>query len=118
MTSPQSSHPDEVRRAFLVERYLSPAAAAALATSTARVARLCAGLDAEGTPVRYLYSAYLPTEDTCFCLFRAPSAEAVRAINDEGGFAFDRIIDTVLLQGVDIATTHVREGDHHDPYQH
>jgi hypothetical protein len=99
MTWPQSSHHDDLRRAFLVERYVSPATAVDLATSTAGVARLCAGWDAGGTPVRYLYSAYLPTEDTCFCLFRAQSSEAVRAINNEGGFALDRVIDAVLLQG-------------------
>ena len=50
--------------------------------------------------MRYLYSAYLSTEDTCFCLFLAPSAEAVRAVNREAGFALDRVIDAVLLRGV------------------
>jgi hypothetical protein len=47
--------------------------------------------------VAYLQSAYLPTEDTCFCLFRAPSAEAVRAVNRESGFALDRITEAVLV---------------------
>lgn len=98
MTWPQlSHHDDEAGRAFLVERYLSPAAAVDLAPSSARVARLCAADG--GTGVRYLYSAYLPTEDTCFCVFRAPSADAVRAVNGRGGFAFDRIVDAVLVLG-------------------
>jgi hypothetical protein len=51
--------------------------------------------------VQYLHSAYLPTEDTCFCLFRAPSSDAVRAVNSEGQFALDRITDAVLLFSVE-----------------
>jgi hypothetical protein len=82
--------------AFLVERYLSPAAAEDLATSTTRVARLCAGSE-PGPAVRYLYSAYLPSDDTCFCLFRAESPDAVRAVNLEAGFDLDRITAAVLL---------------------
>ena len=93
MTWPQRS--DKLRRTFLVERYLSPAAAIDLATSTAQVARLCADRSA----VRYLYAAYLPTEDTCFCLFQAPSADAVRAVNSQAHFAFDRLTDAVLMLG-------------------
>jgi hypothetical protein len=87
---------DWPQRAFLVERYLSPTAAIDLAALTDRLGRQCA--DSGSGHVRYLYSAYLPTEDTCFCLFRAPSPEAVRAVNDRAGFALDRIIGAVLLR--------------------
>ena len=97
MTSPKPSHHDGPGHAFLVERYLSPAAAEDLAASTARVARLCADSDHTDTAVRYLYSAYLPTEDTCFCLFRSPSSDAVRQVNSEAHFALDRITNAVLL---------------------
>ena len=87
--------------AFLVERYIPPLAATHLAASVARVARLCA-LSMEQKPglatdVQYLHSVYLPTEDTCFCLFRAPSADAVRAVNDDADFPLDRITAAVLL---------------------
>jgi hypothetical protein len=99
MNRPQSEHDDDTRRAFLVERYVSAAAAIALAPSSAEVARLCAEPADPGVRVRYLYSAYLPGEDTCFCLFRAVSADAVRAVNHRGDFAFDRISRAVLLQG-------------------
>ena len=99
MTWPQRSHHDEPPRAFLVERYLSPAAAVDLAALAAGVARRCAGTDGSGAGVRYLYSTYLPTEDTCFCLFRAVSSAAVRALNKQADFALDRITDAVLLVG-------------------
>jgi hypothetical protein len=97
MISPKPSQHEGPGRAFLVERYLSPEAALDLAASTARVARLCADAEHSDTGVRYLYSAYLPTEDTCFCLFRAASSDAVRAVNSQAHFALDRVTDAALL---------------------
>jgi len=89
--------------AFLVERYLPASAAAGLATSVSDVTALCmnrTGADAHGgdATVRYLLSMYLPSEDTCFCLFDAASPDAVRAINVEGAFPLDRITRAVLLR--------------------
>jgi hypothetical protein len=83
--------------AFLVERYLPPAAADTLSASVSRVARLCADPRRLGPGVQYLHSVYLPAEDTCFCLFRGTSADAVRDVNREAGFALDRIADALLL---------------------
>ena len=99
MITPRLPDPDGNSPAFLVERYLPPTAAQSLAASVSRAAQLCT-LSAESgaaSAVRYLNSAYLPTEDTCFCLFRAVTADAVRALNDEAGFALDRITAAVLL---------------------
>jgi len=78
---------------FLVERYLPPAAAQELAASVARVARLSTDSGRSGIEVEYLSSVYLPTEDTCFCLFRAHSPDAVRAVNATAEFALDRITE-------------------------
>jgi Protein of unknown function (DUF4242) len=99
MTRPRIRHPDGPSSVFLVERYLPPAAAGNLADSVRRAAQRCT-LSVESTSadkVQYLYSAYLPAEDTCFCLFHAETAEAVRAVNEEAGFALDRITAAVLL---------------------
>ena len=81
----------------MVERYLTPAAADGLPAAVARVARLCADHDRSALGVQYLHSAYLPAEDTCFCLFRAPSCDAVRVVNSQADFAFDRVTAAVLL---------------------
>lgn len=80
-----------------MERYVTPAAAGELAAFTARTSGLCAQREQIHTGTRYLYSAYLPDEDTCFCLFQAPSSDAVRALNNLAGFPFDRITDAKLL---------------------
>ena len=102
MTTPRQRDPDSPSSVFLVERYLPAAAAGNLASSVARVAQLCALSAASGSAskVQYLHSAYLPAEDTCFCLFRAATAEAVRALNDEASFALDRIAVAVQLYPV------------------
>jgi Protein of unknown function (DUF4242) len=99
MITPRLRDPGDSSRVFLVERYLPPAQAGELAASVARVVTLCAlsATSASGSPVRYLHSAYLPGEDTCFCLFQAATADAVRALNDEAGFALDRITAAILL---------------------
>jgi hypothetical protein len=102
MTTPRRRDPDSPSSVFLVERYLPAAAAGNLASSVARAAQLCV-LSAEAGPaskVQYLHSAYLPAEDTCFCLFRAATAEAVRDLNDEANFALDRIAVAVQLYPV------------------
>jgi hypothetical protein len=104
MTTSRARDPDGPSSVFLVERYLPAAAAENLASSVARAAQLCA-LSAESgaaSEVQYLHSAYLPAEDTCFCLFRAATAEAVRALNDEASFALDRIAAAVQLYPVNL----------------
>jgi len=98
-TGPLRHNTDGLRPVFLVERYLSPTAADSLPGSVTRAARLCAPSTGAGSAseVSYLLSAYLAGEDTCFCLFQAATADAVRALNDEADFAFDRITAAVLL---------------------
>lgn len=86
---------------FLVERYLPAEAAETLPAAIARAARLCLLSEAQqvgnGLRVQYVYATYLPSEDTCFCLFRAATADVVRALNDEAAFAFDRITAVVQV---------------------
>lgn len=106
MTTLRPSGPNGPSSVFLVERYLPAAEAENLASSVARAAQLCA-LSAESgaaSEVQYLHSVYLPAEDTCFCLFRAATAEAVRALNDEASFALDRIAAAVQLYPVNPVT--------------
>jgi hypothetical protein len=102
MTTLRRRDPDGSSSVFLVERYLPAAAAESLASLVARAAQLCAlsAESASASRVQYLHSVYLPAEDTCFCLFRAATAEAVGALNDEASFALDRIAAAVQLYPV------------------
>ena len=95
MPSPPAS--GRASNAFLVERYVPAIAAKELSTSVARLAEICSGSEYSGSGVQYLQSAYLPEEDTCFCLFLGPSSDAVRRLNAFARFEIDRITDAVLL---------------------
>jgi hypothetical protein len=102
MTIPRRRDSDSPSSVFLVERYLPADAARYLASSVARAAQLCTLSVESGSAsrVQYLHSVYLPAEDTCFCLFRAATAEVIRTLNDEAGFALDRIAAAVQLYPV------------------
>jgi hypothetical protein len=93
----RSPGPGPPSSAFLVERYLPVSALDDLAASVAHVARICAEQGDSRTAVRYLQATYVPSEETCFCIFRAQSSDAVRAVNDAGHFPLDRITEAVLL---------------------
>lgn len=83
-------------KAFLVERYVPATLAPTLLASVARLAEICSATGGS-VEVRYLQSAYLPTEDTCFCLFLGPSSDAIRQANSMAGFDLDRMTDALLL---------------------
>ena len=97
MTSPRPLVVNGPVSTFLLERYLPPVAADWLAASVARVARLCTDSRRFGIEGEYRYSAYLPADDTCFCVFRAHSSNDVREVNAKAVFAFDRITSAVPL---------------------
>lgn len=80
-----------VARIFLVERYAPVTGLDDLAAAVARVALACAARPGSGLDLRYLHSTFIPAEDTCFCVFQAPSAQAVLAVNEAAGFGLDRI---------------------------
>lgn len=97
MTVPRLHESPQPPAAFLVERYLRAADLEGLPDAVIRLAQRCADSGPSGTGVQYLQSTHLPTEDTCFCLLRAPSAAAVEDINRLAGFDFDRITEARLL---------------------
>lgn len=81
---------------YLVERYLTAAAVGRLPEAVHLVVDAC---DASGPAarVRYLHSIYLPSEETCFCVFQAVTPEAVRAVNVAASFGIDRITDALVM---------------------
>jgi hypothetical protein len=84
---------------FIVERYfpgLTPAQVTALAD------RLVTGtrhVRASGYSVFWLGSTALLGEETTFCLFRAPSREAVSAVNELASAPYERIVEALYLEG-------------------
>lgn len=54
-------------------------------------------LSAEGTPVRFLRSIFVPEDDSCFFLYEGPSAEAVREAGQRAELAIGRVEGSVRL---------------------
>jgi hypothetical protein len=50
-------------------------------------------MSAEGTPVRYLRSFFIPGEDKCYCLFEAMSPDVVQQANDDAGLPYVAITE-------------------------
>lgn len=56
-------------------------------------------LSREGTPVRYLRTIFVPEDETCYLLYEAVSAEAVRAAADRAEFRFERVAEALIASG-------------------
>jgi hypothetical protein len=87
---------------FVLELYIARTDAAAM-NSAARRARLAAeALTGEGTQVRCLRSIFVAEDETCFLLYEAPSADAVRKAAERAGLPFDHVAEVV-------AESHIEE---------
>jgi Protein of unknown function (DUF4242) len=82
---------------YMVERHLPgftneqlPGAAGAARDATAQMA-------SEGTPVRYLRSTFIPSEEKCFCLFEGDSPQTVKEANDLAGLPYERIYEAEFI---------------------
>ena len=78
---------------FLAELYVSRGDSAA-ARRRAKRARLAAEeLRGEGTEVRYVRSIHVPEEETCFFLYEAASAAAVREVMKRSAVRYERVTE-------------------------
>jgi hypothetical protein len=84
---------------YLVERYLSGLTAADVHAAIRRMTAVAEEMAAEGIPIRYVTSAFIPEEEACFCQFEAPSCEAVAAANERAAFPYARILAVDLASG-------------------
>jgi Nickel responsive protein SCO4226-like len=76
---------------YLLELYVARADALAVEQDAARVRRAAEEYSREGTPVRYLRSIFVPDDETCFLIFEAPSAEAVREVARRASVSFEHV---------------------------
>jgi hypothetical protein len=76
---------------YLVERYLPGLSPAEVHAAVQRLRTVTEQMTAEGTPIRYLSSAYLAEEESCFCQLEAPSREAVAAATERATFPYAHI---------------------------
>src|ERR1700750_2261621 len=77
---------------YFIETYVPRAAAAAVGRG-AELARAAAdALAREGTAVRYLRSIFVPEDETCFYVYEAESADAVRAAAERASLPTARVV--------------------------
>lgn len=80
---------------FLVELYVSRTEPLAAEQGAARARLVAEQLTREGTPVRYVRSIFVPEDETCFHLYEAASADAVRAAAERAALPFERVAEAV-----------------------
>jgi hypothetical protein len=88
---------------FLAETYTPRGAPGAPGTSAAApraadIARAAGHASGPGAPVRFLGAIAVPGEETCFWLYQAPTAGAVRAAMAAAGLCPERITPAVTIR--------------------
>jgi hypothetical protein len=79
---------------FLAEFYLP--ASADLSDVAQRARTGAAATCSAEAQVRFVQAVFVPTEETCFAVFEAPTAAAVSAAGSAAGLEFDRVTPAVL----------------------
>jgi hypothetical protein len=81
----------------MVERILPGATMAAIQALRQAEADACRAFATEGRQVRYLRSTFTPGDSRCRCLFEAPDADLVQAVNEAAEIPYSRIVLAVDL---------------------
>ena len=82
---------------FMVERSLKGIQMSDLARAQQGAITTSQQFTADGTPVRYIRSTFVPETGSCMCLFEAQGADAVKRVNEQAKIPFDRITEALDL---------------------
>jgi hypothetical protein len=83
---------------FMVERSLKGISMDQLAAAQQRAIRTAADMSADGTPVRYLRSTFVPDSGRCMCLFESGDRATVEALNRKAEIPFDSVTPALDLR--------------------
>jgi muconolactone delta-isomerase len=82
---------------YMVERDLKGITMPQLAGAQQAAIAASQRFTADGTPVRYIRSTFVPGESRCMCLFDAQSAADVQQVNEAAKLPFTRIVEALDL---------------------
>jgi len=82
---------------YMVERDLTGITMPQLAGAQEAAIATSRRFTADGTPVRYIRSTFVPGEARCMCLFDASSADDVKHVNEAAKLPFTRIVEALDL---------------------
>lgn len=80
---------------YFAEAYVARRRANDLRAHERRARAAAKELTREGTPIRFLRSIFVPSDEICFYVFEAISAEAVGAACDRAALRFERVVEAV-----------------------
>jgi len=84
---------------FVVEHYVARSGGDSFRRDAEGARRAAEQLTSEGTPVTYLRSIFVPEDETCYVLYRARSADAVREAAQRAQLQFERVAEAVTQFG-------------------
>lgn len=82
---------------YLVERSLKGIDMSDLAKAQQGAISTSRQFTAEGSPVRYIRSTFVPETGACMCLFEASDMDAVKRVNKQANIPFDRVTEALDL---------------------
>jgi uncharacterized protein DUF4242 len=82
---------------YLVERDLPGMTRDQLAAAHRALIQTASRFTAQGTPVRYVRSVFVPQQARCLCVFEAPDGGAVRRLNDATQMPFVSVTEALEL---------------------
>ncbi len=88
---------------YMVERHLPGITSDQLSAAAARAKSTTAQMSEEGTPIRYLRSTFVPSEEKCYCLFDGPSADAVEQANKRAEIPYERVVEAMHIASDDLS---------------
>jgi len=83
---------------YLVELYQPRLGADAISDAVERVREAARTLTAEGTPVRYVRTVFVPQDEVCFYVYEAESAEAAGEASRRAGLTIERVLEAVSAE--------------------
>lgn len=82
---------------YLVDRDMPGITLQQLRAAQRRATEASARFTAEGRPVRYVRSTFVPAEARLMCLFEAPDAARVMEVNEVAQIPFLRVVEAIDL---------------------
>jgi hypothetical protein len=80
---------------FMIELYVSRIDSDSVARAAARAQLAAGAMTRAGTPVRYLRSMHVLTDETCFLLFEAESIDVVRDLARSALLPVEHVVEVV-----------------------
>jgi len=83
--------------AYMVERDLPGIEMEQLAAAQKAAIKTSDRFTADGKPVRYIRTTFVPGEAHCMCLFEAGNPELVKEVNEKAQIPFTRVVEALDL---------------------